>query len=49
MDALALLERYALFEAVFCDASETVPIRHMVPEDWQEAAVDAATPQPSTG
>ncbi|MGW0486101.1 kelch repeat-containing protein [Nonomuraea sp. NPDC003214] len=26
-----------------------VPIEHMVPEDRQEAAVDAATPQPSTG
>ncbi|MGV9776428.1 DUF4158 domain-containing protein [Streptosporangium sp. NPDC003464] len=40
MDALALLERYADSEAVFYDRAETVPIEHVVPEDWQEAVVD---------
>ncbi|MEV3986728.1 Tn3 family transposase [Nonomuraea sp. NPDC049758] len=40
MDALALLERYADSEAVFYDRAETVPIEHVVPEDWQEAVAD---------
>ncbi len=40
MDALALLERYDGSEAVFYDRAETVPIEHVVPEDWQEAVVD---------
>ncbi|MFI7640499.1 Tn3 family transposase [Nonomuraea sp. NPDC049400] len=40
MDALALLERYADSEAVFYDHAETVPIEHVVPEDWQEAVAD---------
>ncbi|WP_326642619.1 Tn3 family transposase [Nonomuraea fuscirosea] len=40
MEALALLERYADSEAVFYDRAETVPIEHVVPEDWQEAVVD---------
>ncbi|GAA2208290.1 hypothetical protein GCM10009850_037480 [Nonomuraea monospora] len=40
MDALALLERYADSEAVFYDAAETMPIEHVVPEDWQEAVAD---------
>ncbi|WP_051753584.1 Tn3 family transposase [Streptosporangium amethystogenes] len=40
MDALALLDRYAGSEAVFYDRAETVPIEHVVPEDWQEAVVD---------
>ncbi|MET8006569.1 hypothetical protein [Nonomuraea glycinis] len=40
MDALKLLDRYADSEAVFYDRAETVPIEHVVPEDWQEAVVD---------
>lgn len=40
MDALKLLDRYADSEAVFYDRAETVPIDHVVPEDWQEAVVD---------
>jgi hypothetical protein len=40
MDALKLLDRYAGPEAVFYDRAETVPIEHVVPEDWQEAVAD---------
>ena len=34
------MDRYADSEAVFYDRAETVPIEHVVPEDWQEAVVD---------
>ncbi|MEV4250674.1 Tn3 family transposase [Streptosporangium canum] len=40
MDALKLLDRYADSEAVFYDRAETVPIEHVVPEDWQGAVAD---------
>ncbi len=39
-EALKLLDRYADSEAVFYDRAETVPIEHVVPEDYQEAVVD---------
>ncbi|MFF4625644.1 class I SAM-dependent methyltransferase [Nonomuraea jabiensis] len=40
MDALNLLQRYDGSDAVFYDRAKTVPIEHVVPEDWQEAVVD---------
>ncbi|MGH3249266.1 MAG: Tn3 family transposase, partial [Trebonia sp.] len=43
MDALALLKRYEDSDADFYDAAETVPVEHVVPEDWAEAVIDADT------
>ncbi|MEU6745365.1 hypothetical protein ABZ914_03975 [Spirillospora sp. NPDC046719] len=43
MDALALLKRYEDSDADFYDAAETIPIEHVVPEDWVEAVIDADT------
>ncbi|ACZ85020.1 DUF4158 domain-containing protein [Streptosporangium roseum] len=43
MDALALLDRYADSEAVHYDRSETVPLEHVVPDDWKDAVVDPDT------
>lgn len=40
MDALALLDRYADSDAVHYDRAETVPLEHVVPDDWREAVVD---------
>jgi TnpA family transposase len=43
MDALALLGRYADSEADFYDAADTVPLEHVVPDDWRDAVVDEDT------
>jgi Tn3 transposase DDE domain len=43
MDALALLGRYADSEAGFYDAADTVPLEHVVPDDWRDAVVDEDT------
>lgn len=43
MDALALLDRYADSEADFYDAADTVPLEHVVPDDWSEAVAGADT------
>jgi TnpA family transposase len=43
MDALALLKRYEDSDADFYDAAETIPFKHVVPDDWAEAVVDADT------
>jgi TnpA family transposase len=40
MDALALLDRYSDSAAEHYAASDTVPVRHIVPEDWKDAVVD---------
>ncbi len=40
MDALALLDRYADSTAEFYAASDTVPMKHIVPEDWKDAVVE---------
>ncbi len=43
MDALALLARYQDSDADFYDLAETVPLAHVVPQDWKEAVVDPDT------
>jgi len=43
MDALALLKRYQDSDMDFYDPAETVPLAHVVPEDWKEAVVDPDT------
>ncbi|MGH3810806.1 MAG: Tn3 family transposase, partial [Pseudonocardiaceae bacterium] len=43
MDALALLERYRDREEDFYDTADTVPLDHVVPEDWRQAVIDADT------
>ena len=43
MDALALLERYRDSEDDFYAAAETVPLDHVMPEDWRDAVLDADT------
>jgi hypothetical protein len=43
MDALELLERYQDSDETFYAAAETVPLEHVVPEDWQEAVIDPAS------
>jgi len=40
MDALALLDRYADSAAEHYAVSDTVPMKHIVPEDWKDAVVD---------
>ena len=40
MDALALLDRYADSDADCYDPTETVPLEHVVPDDWRDAVVD---------
>ena len=41
MDALTLLERYRDREEDFDAAADTVPLEHVVPEDWRQAVIDA--------
>ncbi|GAA2440653.1 hypothetical protein GCM10010191_65740 [Actinomadura vinacea] len=43
MDALALLDRYADSDAEHYDKAETVPLEHVVPDDWREAVLDPDT------
>lgn len=43
MDALALLDRHADSDAEHYDKSETVPLEHVVPDDWREAVLDPDT------
>jgi hypothetical protein len=43
MDALALLKRYQDSDMDFYDPAETVPLTHVIPEDWKEAVVDPDT------
>jgi hypothetical protein len=43
MDALALLERYQDCEEDFYAAADTVPLEHVVPDDWREAVLDEDT------
>jgi hypothetical protein len=43
MDALMLLDRYKDSGEVFYDTADTVPLDHVVPDDWREAVVDADT------
>jgi hypothetical protein len=43
MDALALLDRYKDSDTDFYDAADTVPLEHVVPDDWREAVVDEGT------
>ncbi|MGH7743885.1 MAG: Tn3 family transposase [Candidatus Dormibacteria bacterium] len=43
MDALALLDRYSDSEEDFYGAADTVPLEHVVPQDWRDAVIDADT------
>ncbi|MGV9599487.1 Tn3 family transposase [Streptosporangium sandarakinum] len=43
IDALALLDRYADSNAECYDKAETVPLDHVVPDDWREAVADPDT------
>jgi hypothetical protein len=43
MDALELLDRYKESEEEFYDAADTVPLDHVVPDDWRDAVVDDGT------
>jgi hypothetical protein len=43
MDALALLDRYTDSDAEHYDRAETVPLEHVVPDDWREAVLDPDT------
>ena len=43
MDALELLDRYKESEEEFYDVADTVPLDHVVPDDWRDAVVDGGT------
>jgi Domain of unknown function (DUF4158)/Tn3 transposase DDE domain len=43
MDALELLDRYKDSEEEFYDAADTVPLDHVVPDDWRDAVVEGGT------
>jgi hypothetical protein len=43
MDALELLDRYKESEEEFYDVADTVPLDHVVPDDWRNAVVDGGT------
>jgi len=43
MDALELLDRYKESEEEFYDVADTVPLDHVVPDDWRDAVVEGGT------